>query len=270
MPNKFDEVLKEAVAHFSDKGYTSDSDLKIWIARLTSAMDEALEPTHVANQKMRIALSGVYEKMVTRGGAIKYHEGIKKGTVERLSGRARLELNKRIFVANEVISNRRLELKAKMLASFSGWISSIPNESVISAAERRDIELTIKAPVKQYGMSVRNVQIDQSTKLTAAINRVVADDGGAIAVEWHSDWQRAGYNYRPSHKARDRKVYMLPNTWAVKEGLVKPGANGVYGKDITEAAEEPNCQCHVIFIYNIKRLPEDMLTSAGKRVVGGE
>ena len=108
----------------------------------------------------------------------------------------------------------------------------------------------------------RRVIIDQTHKLIDNINNIVAVDNGAIAGEWHSHWKQPNYHYREEHKERADKVYLIRNNWASEKGLIKP-ING-YTDEITRPGEEVYCRCNYVYLYNLRQLPEDMLTQKGK------
>jgi hypothetical protein len=107
----------------------------------------------------------------------------------------------------------------------------------------------------------RRVVIDQTHKLVSNINEIVATDNGAIAARWHSHWRQANYNYRKDHKERDDKIYVIRNSWAHKEGLIKP-VNG-YTDDITSPGEEVYCRCNYVYLYNLRQV-QDLLTKKGQ------
>ncbi len=71
----------------------------------------------------------------------------------------------------------------------------------------------------------RRVAIDQGHKLASNVKYLLAVQSGAIALRWHSNWRRPGYKYRQDHKERDEKIYLLRDSWALEQGLIKP----VYG-----------------------------------------
>jgi len=49
---------------------------------------------------------------------------------------------------------------------------------------------------------------------------------------------------------------------------MKAGPAG-YLDEITQPGEEPFCRCFVRYIYNIRNLPDDMLTQKGKSYISG-
>jgi hypothetical protein len=121
----------------------------------------------------------------------------------------------------------------------------------------------VRKSLAQLPFEQRRVLIDQGHKLTSSINDVVARDGGAIAAIWHSHWRQQNYNYRPDHRDRDLRTYLVRGSWAQKGGLVVPGDPG-YTDDITQPAEEPFCRCYWQYLYSLRQLPIEMLTKKGQ------
>ena len=109
----------------------------------------------------------------------------------------------------------------------------------------------------------RRVLTDQGHKLNAALSDVLAKNSGAIAATWHSHWRQAGYDYRPDHKDRDGKFYLIRDSWAHKAGLVKAGSAGFFD-DITQPGEEVYCRCTAVYVTALRGLPPEMLTEKGK------
>jgi hypothetical protein len=129
--------------------------------------------------------------------------------------------------------------------------------------DRRKLKAEIARPMRQLPFIERRVLIDQGHKLNASISAVIASDNGAIAAKWFSHWRQANYDYREDHRDRDNHVYLVRNSWAHKAGLVKVGADG-YSDDMTQPAEEPFCRCKWVYIYNLRFLPDEMLTAKGR------
>jgi hypothetical protein len=149
----------------------------------------------------------------------------------------------------------------KEFANFAGWSTSIPVGGS-ETTSRRETGKEIRKSLSQLPFEDRRVLIDQGHKLTASINAVVAQEGGAIALTWRSHWRQVGYDYREDHKDRDDKVYAIRGSWALQQGMMKPGSAGYY-EDVTAVGEEIFCRCWAEYIYSLRSLPEDMLTKKG-------
>jgi len=69
---------------------------------------------------------------------------------------------------------------------------------------------------------------------------------------------------RKDHAERDGKIYLIPDSWADQQGLVKPNPTAGWSDSITQPAEEPFCRCWFKYFYNLRDLPESMLTVKGR------
>ena len=256
------EVLTAAVNDISEHGFDSAERVAFWSERIKEAAQRSMTPPHAMEQMLRDAMAAIYQRMVDRGEVAKFHPGIARFTIERLRPQMRAELDRRILASAGLIKLNKEQSVQKTLQRFQGWATSIPAGGSDNVDKREEKTKLTKA-LRQLPFEERRVLIDQGHKLTASINEIVATDGGAIALRWHSRWRQAGYDYREDHKERDGKVYLLRDSWAKKAGLVKSGDAGYYD-DVTAVAEEPFCRCNAVYIYNLRSLPLDMLTVKGK------
>jgi len=261
----FQEVLTAAVRDISDNGYDDISRLDDWLRRLRFAAVADLPSPEEIQRRMQLAMQTVFDRTFSKSAALKYHPGIPKFTLERLKPFARAELDKRVMASAKLIKLNREQAIDKTLQRFSGWATSIPDQGS-RVVDKVDVKEHIAKPVAQVKYEVRRCQIDQGHKLIAAVNEVVGMQGGAIAVKWRSHFRQAGYDYRPDHKERDGKIYLLRGSWAQEQGLVKTGEAGYYD-EITAAAQEVFCRCYVVTLYALRELPELMLTEKGKKLL---
>jgi len=108
------------------------------------------------------------------------------------------------------------------------------------------------------------VVTDQGHKLVASIHEIVAKDGGAIALIWrHVKEGPPAYDARPEHLARDGKLYVLRDNWALSDGLMKLAGRQYYDQ-ISAVGQEPFCRCFAVYLHNRRELPDDMLTHRGR------
>ncbi|WP_175952867.1 hypothetical protein [Burkholderia sp. BCC0405] len=258
----FFETITEAIRHFEVNGFTSVEDLQIWIDRLRKAAAATLVPEAKLDDELRRVLSGVYKRMIDDGQIIKKHPGIARFTVDRLKPKLRTELDRRMMVSRSLIKLNREQMMDQVERRFSGWASSIPAGGS-RAIDIKDVKENIRKPLTSMPFTERRVMIDQGAKFVSSLNEIIATDGGAIAAQWHSQWRRPGYHFRPDHKERDMKVYVIRGNWALQKGLMKAGPAGYYD-DITKPAEEVYCSCSAVYLYSLRELPDDMLTIKGR------
>jgi len=128
----------------------------------------------------------------------------------------------------------------------------------------RETAAHIQKAAEKVDYEARRVMIDQNHKLIANIDNVIATSNNAIAAIWHSHWRRPGYDFREDHKERDQLYYLIRGNWAQKNGYVKAGPAG-YLDENHSAWRRGFCQCYVTYIYNIRSIPEYMLTQKGQK-----
>ncbi|MHB1644407.1 MAG: hypothetical protein ACYCS8_17450, partial [Acidithiobacillus sp.] len=108
----------------------------------------------------------------------------------------------------------------------------------------------------------RRVTIDQGHKMLANIDQTIAEQHGAIAMQWNSRWRVPGYDYREDHKELDGKIFLVRQSWAREKGLVKK--SGKYLDEIEQPSMAPMCQCTGTWLYSLRDLPDEMLTKKGR------
>jgi len=258
----FYQVIQAAIADLSENGFDTEGRLAFWSAEIRRAADELLMPEWRLQEELRLALGSIYSRLVEKGGIARYHPGVEKFTIDRLKPKMRVELDRRILASTNLIKLNRQESVDATIRRFQGWATSIPAGGQ-RESDKAEATRNVKKAMASLPFESRRVIIDQGMKLTSSINKIVAEDGGAIAGRWRSHWRQAGYNARHEHKERDEKIYLIRDSWAHKAGLVKPNDDG-YTDQITEPGQEISCRCYYVYIYALKRLPDDMITDKGR------
>lgn len=262
MANKFQDVLDAAIADIGRHGYDDPQRIARWAEELRRAAQAQRTFTKAyLDTLVRNALGSIYTRLADKGGVFKYHPGVERFTVERIRPALRAQLDLRIMASANLIRLNRTEAINKTLQRFEGWSTSIPNGGS-GTISKRAVKRDLKKPLASLPFVDRRVLIDQGHKLVSAINQTVAEGANAIALRWHSNWRQPNYNYRPDHKERDDQVYLIRDSWARERGLIKPGDAGYYDQ-VTAVGEEPFCRCYATYLYNLRDLPQDMLTKAG-------
>jgi len=233
------EVITAAVADLTEHGFDRQSRVDDWMAKIEAAAHRTMTPQRTLDALLRDTMRGLYQRLVDSGSVARLHPGVSKFTLQNVKPKLRAELERRIMTSADLIKLNREQSIAKTLQRFQGWASSVPAGGS-RVQDKRKVKYDAIKSLKQLPFEERRVIIDQGHKLTSSINDVIAQDGGAIAAEWVSHAGEIGYNFRPSHAARQRKIYLIRNSWAHKKGLVKAGPDG-YTDEITQPAEEPFC-----------------------------
>lgn len=265
----FTRTVREAVKFFLRNGYTSRQELEQWQAIIRQAAESETDDDYMSMVSDRLRKS--YDLQVSKAGALERHKGLSRFTLNYMEPKLLSELDRRILASADLIKLNRTAAINKTVQRFSGWATSIPVQDYVggglSASSRSGIVANaqhIQKSAEQVDYEARRVMIDQSHKLIANIDNIIATSNNAIAAEWHSHWRQPGYDYREDHKERDKLVYLIRGNWAQKNGYVKAGPAG-YLDEITQPGEEVFCRCYVTYLYNLRSIPEDMLTQKGRK-----
>lgn len=258
----FQQVLTAAVADVSASGYTSPERIADWITNLRNAAERELGPEWETDEAVKRHLRALLDRF-TAGQAMERVPGVARFTVENLKPHLRSELDRRIRAATDLIGLSRSEAVNSTIRRFSGWATSVPpggDETI----RRREVKAEIGKDVAQAKFERRRVATDQGHKLVANISEIVAIDQGAIAATWHSHGEHdRSYDARKEHLARAGKVYLVRDSWAHRQGLVKPSDAG-FTDEIDKPAQAPFCRCWFSWISSPRRLPSEMLTEKGR------
>ncbi|HXS13689.1 MAG TPA: hypothetical protein VN734_13355 [Acidobacteriaceae bacterium] len=260
--DSFYRVVTEAINDILEHGYDSQERLEGWLQRLSQAAKHSLVPLEVVDANLRKLLLAVFARTTRADKLMRLHRGVSKYTIAQVQPKLRAELDRRILASAQLIKLHREQAIAEMLRRAAGWMTSVPKGGT-DVAKRGQIRKDVRKSIAGLSFIDRRVVIDQGHKLSAAVNEIVATDGGAIAAIYHSHWRESGYDYRPEHKARDGKIFLVRDSWAHKDGLVK-AASHEYTDEIDAPAHLPYCRCYWEFLYSPSQLPSEMLTQKGR------
>ena len=258
----FYEVLTAAINDFILYGFDNQERLDYWLKMLKESAVKSLITPEKMQSELERSLKGAFDRLVTKGGLVS--KDVTRFTVDRLKPKMRAELDRRILASVNLIKFNREESISNMLRRFSGWATSIPIGGS-DTVDKREEKKQVKKSLGMLPFKERRVIIDQTHKLIANINEIVALDNGAIAAQWHSNWRQANYNYREDHRELDENIYLIKDSWAQKEGYVKP-KNG-YTTDVVAPGEEVYCRCRYKYLYRVSQLPDEMVTQKGKEAL---
>ena len=267
MTKTFRALLIEGLRKFATSGYRSEGDLQEWIARLHAALELELPTDKESKTTLARILEGVYARDM-RGGIMRRVPGVSRYTLDRVAPYLRAELDRRIFAGADLIRLRKRAVVEKTLQRFAGWVSSVPPDGTFDYSPRA-ISKKITTEYKQLNFEYRRVAIDQGHKLSASVAHVVAIGEGAISAIWHDRGEHDhGYDARPEHLARSGKLFLVRDSWAIEQGLVRRGA-ATYTDQIESPAQLVYCSCWYEWNTQIQRLPKEMLTAKGRAWASG-
>jgi len=257
----FRELLTLAMGDFIQYGFDGSDRLSEWMRRLRSLAAKDSPSPEALREHMRGMMEMYFRRATSITMTRKKHPGVPLFTITQIKPQLRSELTRRIQASADLIKLNREQAIEKTLQRFAGWASSVPAGGS-RVTDKRDTKSDITKALRQMSFEERRVAIDQGHKLMSSIDAVIAQKTGAIAAVWRSHWRQPGYDYRPDHKERDGKVYALRGSWAMQKGLLNKGAG--YLDEMTQAAEEPFCRCFVVYLQNLRDLPDGMLTAKGR------
>ncbi|MHB8816952.1 MAG: hypothetical protein ACYDAE_27325, partial [Steroidobacteraceae bacterium] len=264
----FYRALTAAIEDLTEHGFDSQKRLEDWLERLRRAAIASLVPTHVLERNLKDVLERVYRRTVDGPKLIQVHPGISEYTLKQVKPKLRAELDRRIMASANLIRLNRSASIEQTLQRFAGWATSIPIGGT-EVAKKQEERRRIRRGIAGLSFEERRVIIDQGHKLVASINDIVAQDGGAIALIWHHvNEGPPAYDARPDHVARDGRIFVLRDNWAIKKGLMKLGGRQYYDQ-VTAVAEEPFCRCSAEYLYTLADLPTEMITKKGKEALEG-
>lgn len=261
----FREALSQAVADLLERGFQTEEQLLAWISRLRTAAHQSLPPESELRRRLTSTLDRTFKS--TLRNLPRRHAGVSAFTVKQLEPELRRELDKRILASANLIRLNREDAIRKTLQRFEGWATAIPKGGT-RAQTRQEADQDLGKSMKGVSFRERRVDIDQGHKLVSAVNSLVAQREEAIAAVWHSHWREAGYDYRPEHKKLDKRVLLIPGTWAVEDGYVKRGE--LFTDQVEAPAALVFCRCYYTYLYDLADLPEELLTAKGKLALKGE
>ncbi len=231
----FAEVLSAAVADLIEHGYDSAERVANWIEMLREAALRSMVPLATVEESLIAALKTTYRSKVENGGMLRMHPGVSRFTLERVKPQLRAELDRRILTAADLIVLNRKKTIEDTLQRFSGWATSIPPGGTKAPGVKREAKDAVRKSVASLSFRERRVVIDQSSKMASNLSEILAVDGGALAGIWdHTGAHRPGYHPRPEHVARDGKLFVVRDNWALSQGLMR-----LTGHQYTDEIERP-------------------------------
>jgi hypothetical protein len=258
----FRRLLAQAIAEISEAGYVSSDQIEMWIARLRNAAEQDLGPEGKIDAEVNRSLQTIFDRLIERGKIFEYVPEVSRFTLAIIRPKLHAELDRRIAASVNKIKLNRREAVDRTLSRFQGWSTSIPagGDDTIDKIETRT-EIGKSVARVRYERAL--VDRDQGHKLIANIADIVATDAGAIAGVWHDHGEHdPSYDARKEHMARAGKTYLIRNSWAHQQGLVR-APNG-FVDEYEMVGQAVSCRCWYKYITSPRRLPDGFLTKKGQ------
>ena len=259
-PQSFSEIVSAAIADMQQHGFDSIDRVNRWQREITYAAEKEAKSNKDIDARLKDHLSRIFASQIINGNALKKHK-IARWSLENIKPQLRLELDRRIMASAQIIKLNREEMILRTIRRFGGWATSLPMGGS-DAIDKREEAGEIKKSLKQLPFLERRVAIDQGFKFKASLDNIIATDGGAIAAIWHSR-HGGGYQNRPDHLARDGKVFVMRDNWAINDGLMKLDGHQ-YTDEIEMVGQLPYCSCNYQYLYALRDLPSGMVTEKGR------
>jgi hypothetical protein len=258
----FRELLTAAINELSRIGYVNPSEIDEWRMVLRAAAERDLGPVDAIDSDVRAGFERLLNRFVDGVKLPERVEGVGRFTKHTVKPRLWGELDRRIKASADLIKMHRREAIDRTMKRFVGWVTALPPGGD-DTIDRRETKTKLGQDLVNYRYHRRFVDTDQGHKLIANVANIVAVDAGAIAGTWHSHGATdPSYDARADHLDLDGKTYLIRDSWAHRQGLVKP-VNG-YTDDIVAPAQKPNCRCWLTYITSPRRLPDAFLTRKGQ------
>lgn len=258
------EAIQEAIRDFTEYGFDHPTRLSEWMVRLHAVARKDSPSPDLLQARTKAAMETYFKRATSFTVARRNHPGVNRYAIDRIKPELRAEMTRRVMASTDLIKLNRDQAVQKTLQRFSGWATSVPAGGS-RVVDKSEVASDVGKTLRQVKYKERRVTIDQGHKLMASVDAVIAQQTGAIAGMWRSHWRQSGYDYRPDHKERDKQFYAIRGSWAMEEGLINKGVG--YLDEMTQAAEEPFCRCYVVYVQNLRDLPDEMLTAKGRKLL---
>lgn len=117
-------------------------------------------------------------------------------------------------------------------------------------------KLNAKRKLKQYLPNDFDSSLKDARTLLNTADHLNAIDNNAIAAIWRA-------RKCTEHSSNNENVYAIKGSLALKKKMMKVGPNG-YLNDISLPR---SCGCYLTYIYNLRNLPDDMLTADANKIL---
>jgi len=116
--------------------------------------------------------------------------------------------------------------------------------------------LNTKRKLKKYRPNSLDSSLKDARTLLNTADHLNAIDNNAIAAIWKS-------RQCTEHSNKNENVYAIKGSWALKKKMMKAGPSG-YLNDIPLPR---SCGCYLTYIYNLRSLPDNMLTANANKIL---
>lgn len=226
--------------------------------------------------KVRTTLRRAYNQYLS-GGYAERNLKIKPYKLRDLAPSFRRELDNHVVNSLALIKTQNMQTMYKLEKTFRNWATVPAKELRASLTDPVKITSNLKKEIindkelrYQNERHLRFILKDQTNKLNSAMDKITADNLGAIGFIWrNSRDQRVVGNpgglypevsnpkVHGNHYEREGKLYLYKDSWALKNGYIAPRAGVSFSDSIQDGMPgiPIGCRCYAESIYNLEDIP---------------
>lgn len=140
-----------------------------------------------------------------------------------------------------------------IMSFFSGLLAAL---AIIGVAFFLLKKTNKKRKLKQYRSSDLDSSLKDAKTLLNTADHLNAIDNNAIAAIWMA-------RKCSEHASRNGEVYAIKGSWALKKKMMKVGPGGY----LNDTPLPRSCGCYLTYIYNLRSLPDNMLTANANKIL---
>lgn len=207
------------------------------------------------------------------------HKGLTKTSLNDLKPKFRKEIEDRVKISFNLMKNQEEELKQKIASRFINWVTIDSKDTRGNTTSKQSL-LNFLDFAKENGIAEDHAKFilkDQTRKMIASLDDLVAKENNAIGGIWHNRRDRrvvgnpqgiyphSKTKAHGDHWEREGKFYIFKDSWAYQKGYIKG--------ELYENLEDGGvgvaigCRCRLEFIYDLRDVPYENLTQKGRELI---
>lgn len=207
------------------------------------------------------------------------HKGITKQSLNDLKPKFRKELENKVQISFNLMKNQENEIKQKLASRFINYVTIDSKEVRGNGASKKSL-LEFLDFAKENGIAENHAKFilqDQTRKLTASLDDILAKENGAIGGIWHNRgdkrvvgnpqglYPNGSTKAHGDHWEREGVFYTFKDSWGYKKGYIDAPIyenleDGGVGKAI-------GCRCWLQYMYDLRDVPYNYLTKKGRELL---
>lgn len=147
--------------------------------------------------------------------------------------------------------------------SVLSFVSKLQKQRITLKDSKNDIQ-NLGQDFRTFLRWSRTFNVLKASCFSSALSNEFSINSGAIGAEWHYSPQDEQMDYPNfAHLDYDKKVYIIRGCWADKKGFFNPDVT--YLDEVSSKFLDLGCSCSLVFLYNIRDIPDAMLSGTGRQ-----